>query len=221
MCVLFFLPIYIVVASIAFAGHWAGRHKKKHGGKTLGAVVPIVVLGASFEGTNETFSAERVAHVQASRVVDLTPGEVMRNLVLPMDLEQERNCLLSIFPMPYHVEAESLEPGDTHRMYSRYNRWFVTNAHEGELHLEIVEFEPNRLSTRVVHDTTFFSTYLSQIGSEVWLTPVGPNRTEITLRLDYRRNLDPAWYFHPLQQFAMREMAAFFIDEVLIRRPDA
>ena len=49
----------------------------------------------------------------------------------------------------------------------------------------------------------------------------GPNRTEITLRLDYRRNLDPAWYFHPLQQFAMREMAAFFIDEVLIRRPDA
>ena len=83
------------------------------------------------------------------------------------------------------------------------------------------EFEPNRLSTRVVHDTTFFSTYLSQIGSEVWLTPVGPNRTEITLRLDYRRNLDPAWYFHPLQQFAMREMAAFFIDEVLSRRPDA
>ena len=54
-------------------------------------------------------------------------------------------------------------------------------------------------------------------GSEVLLTPAGPNQTKISLRVDYRRNLDPVWYFHPLQQFAMSEMAAFFIDEVLIR----
>ena len=123
--------------------------------------------------------------------------------------------------MPYLVEAESLEPGDIHRMHTRYHRWFVTNTHEGELHLEIVDVQPNHLRTRVVHDTTFFASYLTQIGSELSLTPIGPNRTEIRLRLNYRRDLDPAWYFHPLQQFAMRAMAAFFIDEVLIRASDA
>ena len=72
-----------------------------------------------------------------------------------------------------------------------------------------------------MHDTSFFATYLTQLGSELTLTPTAADRTEIRLRLEYRRNLDPAWYFHPLQQFAMREMAAHFIDEVLVRVPDA
>ena len=97
----------------------------------------------------------------------------------------------------------------------------MTNTHEGEVRLEIVHFEPDRLRTRVVHDSSFFATYLTQLGSELTLTRTANNRTEIRLRLEYRRNLDPAWYFHPLQQFAMREMAAFFIDEVLVRASDA
>ena len=217
VCVLFFLPIYFLVVSIAFAGDWlAARSDRKHG-RTLGIVLPVVVLASSFEGTTEAFSAERMAYVEASRIADLTPQQVMRNLTLPIELDADRGWLLSIFPMPYRVDADSVEPGAVHRMHTRYHRWFVTNTHEGELQLEIVELETHRLTTRVVHDTTFFSTYLSQTGSEVLLTPVSADRTKISLRLDYRRNLDPAWYFHPLQQFAMREMAVFFIEEVLAR----
>ena len=217
VCVLFLFPIYFLVVTVAFAAGWAGRRKDK-GNKTLSVILPVIILGSSLEGTTEALSAERVTHVEASRVAYLTPEEIMGNLVLPMELNQDRNWILSIFPMPYQVEAESLEPGSVHRMHTRYDRWFVTNTHEGELHLEIVDFQPNRLRARVVHDTTFFASYLSQMGSEVTLTPIGPNRTKVSLRLDYRRNLDPAWYFHPLQKFAMREMAAFFIEDVLIRQ---
>ena len=219
VCVLFLFPIYFLVVTVAFAAGWAGRRKDK-GNKTLSVIVPVIILGSSLEGTTEALSAERVAHVEASRVAHLAPEEIMRNLVLPMELNQDRNWILSIFPMPYQVDAESLEPGSVHRMHTRYDRWFVTNTHEGELHLEIVDFRPNRLRARVVHDTTFFASYLSQMSSEVSLTPIGPNHTEVSLRLDYRRNLDPAWYFHPLQQFAMREMAAFFIENVLIAPRD-
>ena len=217
VCVLFLLPIYFLVVSVAFAAGWAGR-RKDQGNKTLAVILPVIILGSSLEGTTEALSAERVAHVEASRVAHLAPEEIMRNLVLPMELNQDRNWILSIFPMPYQVDAESLEPGSIHCMHTRYDRWFVTNTHEGELHLEIVDFQPNRLRARAVHDTTFFASYLSQMASEVSLTPIGPNRTKVSLRLDYRRNLDPAWYFHPLQQFAMREMAAFFIENVLIRQ---
>ena len=221
VCVLFILPIYVLIVSIAFASGWIARRRDGKSGKALGVFLALIVLGSSFEGTTEALTAGRTAHAQTSRVADLTPEQVMRNLIRPMKLDGERNWMLSIFPMPYRVDAESLEPGSVHRMHTRYHRWFFTNTHEGELHLEILDFEPNRLRVRVIRDTTFFSSYLSQIGSEVTLTPLGPNRTEVSLRLDYRRNLDPAWYFHPLQQFAMREMAAFFIEEVLIRQPDA
>ena len=51
----------------------------------------------------------------------------------------------------------------------------------------------------------------------VALTPLDEGRTEISLRIDYRRNLDPAWYFHPLQQFAMGKMVEFFIEQVMVR----
>ena len=184
-------------------------------------LVPVIVLSSSFEGTTETLSAERIAQAEVSRIVVLPPDRIMGNLLRPIELDTDRNWLLTIFPMPYRVDANSLEEGAIHRMHTRYHRWFVTNTREGEVHLEIVDFEPDRLRTRVVHDTSFFATYLTQLGSELTLTQVAPNRTEIRLRLKYRRNLDPAWYFHPLQQFAMREMAAFFIDEVLVRASDA
>ena len=46
---------------------------------------------------------------------------------------------------------------------------------------------------------------------------VSASNDRISLRIDYRRNLDPAWYFHPLQQFAMGKMAEFFIEQVMVR----
>lgn len=214
VCVVMFLPIYFLVVSIAFVGAWWSNCGQGKGGKTLGVLLPVMALSSSFEGTTETLSAERNAQADASRIVAQPPEQIMANLLLPIDLDVDRGWLLSIFPMPYRVDAESLERGAVHRMHTRYHRWFVTNTHEGEVHLQIVDFEPTRPRTRVVHDTSFFATYLTQISSELTLTP--------TVRpLDYRRNLDPAWYFRPLQQFAMREMAALFIDKVLVREPDA
>ena len=221
VCVLLFLPIYFLVATMAFFGTWWSNRNQGRGGKTLGMLLPAVVLSSSFEGSTETLSAERIAQAEASRIVELPPEQIMGNLLLPIELDTDRSWLLSIFPMPYRVDAESLEEGAIHRMHTRYHRWFVTNTHEGEVHLEIVHFEPDRLLTRVVHDSSFFATYLTQLGSELTLTRTALNRTEVRLRLKYRRNLDPAWYFHPVQQFAMREMAAFFIDEVLVRASDA
>ena len=160
---------------------------------------------------------ERVTYATATRVANLTPDQVKRNLARPIDLNKKRNWLLSIFPMPYLIDAGSLNPGDIHYVYTRYHRWFVTNTHEGEQHLKILDVTPTEVHTRVVHDTTFFSTYLTQIGSKISLNQIAPGQTQITLRIDYRRNLDPAWYFHPLQQYAMSQMAGFFIDEVMIR----
>ncbi|WP_446830885.1 hypothetical protein [Candidatus Foliamicus sp.] len=220
ICILFIFPIYFLIVSLAFfLDLWLHRAKTK-GGKMCVALLPMVVLASSFEGSTELLSAERTAYVQASRIVEIQPEQIMTNLLRPVELSVERNWILSIFPMPYRVETGSLEKGAIHRMYTRYHRWFVTNTHEGEVHIEIVDVQPNRLRTRVVHDTSFFSTYLNQVGSELTLTRTASNSTEISLRLTYRRNLDPAWYFHPLQQFAMHEMAAFFIDEVLAREAE-
>lgn len=219
VCVVMFLPIYFLVATACFVFL---RLEERAGerGKNLVVVFPLLILASSFEGTTEGLSFERVGHATATMTAELAPEQIMANLVRPIDLDRDRHWLLAVFPMPYRVEAKSLAPGDVHSLHTRYHRWFVANTREGVLRLEILDVEPTRIRTRIVDDTTFYASYLTQIGTEVSLTLVGEGRTEISLRIEYRRNLDPAWYFHPLQQYAMSRMAEFFIEQVMVRSQD-
>lgn len=218
ICIAYFLPIYFLVSSMAFLVGWLFEKAQSQGGKMSVSIIPLLIFASSFEGTTEALSFERTTHVTAVRVADLSPDQVLRNLVRPINLNtKDRNWLLTIFPMPYLEDGESLNPGDIHIMRSRYHRWFVTNTHEGKFELEIIEVSPRKIRTRVVHDSTYFSSYLTQIGTEITLAPLSSNKTEITLRIDYTRELDPAWYFHPMQKYAMTQMAGFFIEQVMIR----
>ncbi|MDE0348858.1 MAG: hypothetical protein OXM56_04030 [Gammaproteobacteria bacterium] len=220
VCVLMFLPIYFLVTTACFVFLWLWERIGARGNRNFLAVLPLVILASSLEGTTEATSFERVNQATAITTAALTPQEIMANLTRPIDLDADRHWLLSVFPMPYLVEAESIAPGAVHRVHTRYHRWFVANTREGMLRLEILEAEPTRIRTRIVDDTTFYATYLTQIGTEIELTPLDGGQTEISLRIEYRRNLDPAWYFHPLQQFAMRRMGEFFIEQAMVRSRD-
>lgn len=217
VCVLFFLPIYFLIVTLAFFIRWASVSSQRRRGKTFVTILPMLVILTAFEGTTDSLTVDRNSHVVVTRVASLSPNDVLQNLAMPFDLQKDRHWLLSIFPMPYEIDAGSLQPGDIHRVRTRYHRWFVTNTHEGELELQIVDVTPRSVRTRILSDTTFFSSYLAPLGTEINLVEIAPGQTEITLRINYRRKLDPAWYFHPLQQYGVGRMAEFLIDEVMIR----
>ena len=217
ICVLLFLPIYFLGVSIVFLIRWYLASRNDRRGSTLISILPLLIVASSFEGTTDALSVERENHVVVTRVTNLSPAEIMDNIATPFDLRKDRDWLISIFPMPYEIEAGSLVPGDIHRVRTRYHRWFVTNTHEGELLLLIVDVTPDSIRTKFIKDTTFFSSYLEPLSTEITLNQLKAGRTEISLRIDYRRKLDPAWYFQPLQQYAVAQMADFLIDEVMIR----
>ncbi len=217
VCVVFFLPIYFFIVSIAFAIRWIGVSRERKNGSTYAFVLPVLVMASSLEGTSETLTVPRDSHIVVTKTANLSAEQVMNNIAQPFDLQKDRHWMLALFPMPREIEAGSLNPGDVHYVRTRYHRWFVTNTHEGELHLQIVDVQPNKIRTKFLHDTTFFSSYLTPVGTEITLTELSPTQTEISLRIDYQRKLDPAWYFHPLQQYGVSKMADFLIDEVMIR----
>jgi hypothetical protein len=217
VCIAFFMPIYFFMVWIVFLIHRLARNSKKGSGKMYSSVIPILILLSAFEGVSENLSFDRESSVVVSKIANRSAAEIMTNLAKPIALEKDRHWLLSIFPMPYEIQAGSLNAGDIHVVKTRYHRWFVTNTHEGELRLKIVEATDKKVRTQFLDDTTFFSAYLTPISTEITLDEIDENQTNITLRIDYRRKLDPAWYFHPLQQFAVSKMAEFLIDEVMIR----
>lgn len=217
VCVLFFLPIYLIVVLCVFLLDRLKARSSRKNSRNLASLLPLLLLASGLEGTHETLSFERLNRVTITQKTNLSPAQIAQNLSLPFSLKPSSHWLLSVFPMPYEITAGSLSAGDVHKVKTRYHRWFITNTHEGELHLEIAEVQPLLVRTKVLHDTTYFANYVRGIGTEIHLRPTGEQQTEITLHVDYERILDPAWYFHPIQRLAVAQMGELLIEEVMIR----
>jgi len=214
ICVIFFIPIYLVIITVIFILVWLMNKYPKKNNTSYSLALPALFIALSLEGTSSVLTLPRDSYIEVNRVVPLTINQIKDNLIAPINLDTDRHWFISLFPMPYQVDSSSLNEGDVHKIYTRYHRWFITNTHEGMAELLIEEVGNNKIKTKILSDTTYFATYLSMSGSEISLNPITENTTEITLRINYQRKLDPAWYFHPLLKFGVTKMADLLIKEV-------
>lgn len=218
VCVLMFLPIYLIVALFAMATEALWRRSNRGPGGTATAfALPLLAAFASLEGTHESLSFERYNEVGVSRVVDKPAAELRANIGQPFDLRTDRDWFLSIFPMPAPPPSREMREGAVHEVEYTYHRWLVTNTHRGALRLEMTEIAPTRIVTTVLKDTSYISHYLRLLGTRIDLDALGPGRTRITLTVRFERKLDPAWYFGPLERYGVSRMANHLIDEVIER----
>ncbi|WP_395375754.1 hypothetical protein [Marinicella sp. W31] len=214
VCIIFFAPIYLIVVSFTYLVRAFSKDKRIYS-----MALPAVILVFSLEGTLPSLTFPRDTFVEIKRTTALTKEQIKANLAKPFDLQKERHWLISIFPMPYRIDAGSLNPGDVHTVYTRYHRWFFTNTHEGQARLLIESVSDNKITTRVLSDDTYFTTYLNGHGTEINLLQNEAGGTDIVFKLFYKRNLDPAWYFYPLQKIGVKKMGELIIDELMLREP--
>jgi hypothetical protein len=217
LCVLFFMPIYFFGVTLAFIASWIGVTMDARKSKTYATAIPLLVAFFSLEGTSEVTTFDRHNLATATATVSLAPQELLQNLATPFELPSSDDWMLGLFPMPHAIEAGSLDVGDIHRVHTRYHRWFITNTHEGVIEIRIDSVTPERVTVSFVRDTSFFSSYVRLIGSDIRFVTDANGLTEVSLTVSYERRLDPAWYFQPMQQYAMQAMASHLIDEVIVR----
>ena len=55
------------------------------------------------------------------------------------------------------------------------------------------------------------------IGTEILLDKIDDNKTKITLTINFKRTLDPYWYFAPLERYGVSKAADFLIAEIIAR----
>ena len=218
ICVLFSLPIYLLILAITYAATAAYKRAQERKSHRIGVhIIPLLIFLSAFEGVVPETSFDRYEQVTVTRIVPVPVSEIRANLIKPIQLQKDRPWFLGLFPMPYKIEAESLNPGDVHEIHLRYYRWFIANVHEGSMRLEISEVEANRVKTTFLSDTSYFSNYLELKGTEIRLNEIDAHRTEVSLNIDYNRKLDPYWYFGPIQRYGVGLTAGFLIDEVIAR----
>jgi len=204
VCILLASPIlYSVSALVAFL---VDKYKKSRNktSKLHLSIVTIILVFASLEGTEyEIISFNDEYQVVYSDTVAKDVESIRRNLVQPIFSPNYRPVFLRVFPYPVSITSEGLDVGAEHKLDFVYKKWFVANAHAGSVVYRVTESTDTHLRFDIPYDNSYLSHYLTWQAVEVLLEPVSVNETKITWKLNYKRNLDPAWYFGPLQYYAV------------------
>ena len=222
ICVLMAAPIYIFFAllAIALTPHKQDPDRFKKSDVFRASFVPLAVIIISVEGLTDTTSFPREEVITRTQILNITPEEIHVNLSRPVHLDADRSAFLSVFPLPDRVDAPNFAQGETHTAFFTYRRWGFTNVHKGETRLHMKTVQPLLIETEVTKDTSYFSHYLTVHGTKINMVPLANGTTEVSLTIRYRRELDPAWYFGPMQRKAIGESAEYLLTHIIGKGPE-
>jgi endonuclease YncB( thermonuclease family) len=116
------------------------------------------------------------------------------------------------FPRPVASAAD----GDTLHIEMRGGEMRLNGMEPrtGTLILRREDTAPNIAVWRALSDDSHMRHFLTWRSSEVRWRAIDERTTEVTWTIRFRRDLDPAWYFGPMERFVVRLAAGYLIDAV-------
>lgn len=210
ICILMASPlIYFVAVVIGLVVDYSRRRN----GEALGLAPILPLLLMSLEGTSPELSLPRAAEVQVHRVVRASVPELRARAAAPMRADVPLDGLLEIgFPRPGRATGRGLAKGDLRVVAIR------AGERTGEVAWAVAGSSEARVRFVCVRDTSPVAGWLAWEDAELTWRPMGEEQVEATLRVRYRRLLDPAWYFGPLERMGATEAASWVL-EALTREP--
>ncbi|MGV8871367.1 MAG: hypothetical protein ACOH2Q_02485 [Rhodococcus sp. (in: high G+C Gram-positive bacteria)] len=228
ICVIFAAPLFYAVAIIIAAVVDHPRRRRGDGTTLRISVLPVLVLVMASEGVLPATTFPVDSTVSATRVFDASAAEVAQAIASPMRFHDvEPAGILSWgFPEPTHddvlgVSVEGASVGDRRviEFSGAHHRPALLSTHHWgeestELTLEVVEQNASSVRLQVVSDTTPLATWLTWKTIDIGWAEQGSGRTAVTWTLDFDRELAPAWYFGPIENFVAERAAGYLLDSL-------
>jgi hypothetical protein len=217
VCILFASPLFFLVAALATAV--VSTVRKRRGGAGVGtyALMLFVLAPPALEGVAPGFEMGREETVTVERTVAGTPDEVAGALAGTPDFGLPLPPFLRLgFPTPGAASGSGLAVGDTRSVHLEHG-----HHGSGALVMRVAESGPGHVRFEADSDASYVVHWLRWRGAEVRWSPAGTGRTRVAWTVSYRRRLDPAWYFGPLERFGARTAAGYLIDSLATPRPGA
>jgi hypothetical protein len=229
LCLLFALPLVLVIAgAVGEIVDW-GRRKNRPEGQTLMAIsLPLLlmslegVVGTPFD-THDSVLATIVVEAPAAAVEAAVASTPRFDSDLPPFLELGFNRPVAATGSGVAVGDERMIDfaGGTHddhplRLFGLTGERSVD--HRSRMHLTVVESEPGRVVFAVVHDMTMLARWADLERAVVMWTAVDDDTTLVSWRLEYERLIYPSAYFAPLQRFGMNQAAGYLLDSVVVEQ---
>jgi len=205
VCILMASPLIYGVALVV--GRLVERQRAKMGSTGAAHASLLVLVAASvpaMEGVLPRAEFPRESTVQVSAMVNATPDEVRRALEGPMRFDRPLPRFLRLgFPTPGATEGSGLAVGNRRSVMLRHG-----HHHSGRLVMEVRSSQPTHVVFKPVADDSYIIHWLAWREADVrWAA--APGGTRVTWTLRYRRRLDPAWYFGPLERYGVATAATY------------
>jgi hypothetical protein len=209
LCILMAAPLfYLVGIGIGASVDWERKHRRRNNGRMTLGCCALVLLPMSLEGVTPALTFNRLQTVAATRIVEATPAEVEAALARSPSIGTPLPGFLSIgFPRPLAARGDGLSVGALRIIHFSG----AEGDPPGDLVTRITTVRPGFVRSETVSDTSKLTQWVRWESSEVTWRPIDATHTQVTWRIRFERQLDPAWYFIPWERFAVREAAGYMI----------
>jgi len=208
ICIIFAAPLFYAIGlAIGLTLDYCKRRDRSHSGNAMYGLVIIPFLLLSVEGVNDHLAFPRDESVVEERVVPAGAMDVERMLGAMPRFDKTLPLVLRVgFPIPTGGGGEGLRPGD-HRVV----HFAAPKGRTADLILTVAERGAGMVRFRPLSDRTPIARWLQWQEAEVRWTGLDVDHTLVRWTLRYRRRLDPAWYFAPLERIAVQGAADYLI----------
>lgn len=186
-------------------------NRKKAKQRLLMSPLALVFALMSIEGSTPVLTFERANTITAVQVINADVESIKAALAKPAAFAAERPMLTAIFPAPVKSYGGGLTPGNTRTVDFVYYKHVFFNPHKGSTTFQVSQVDDNSVVFTVPRDTSYIANYLKWHFAKVQWQAVGKGKTQVKWTLSWDRELDPAWYFGPMQDFYVHKTAEFML----------
>jgi hypothetical protein len=205
ICIVMAAPLFYLVGVIVGQVIDSARRARK---LTMSCMVLLGLLPMSFEGTHPKLSLAREESVTVERVINASAAEVEQALARSPELGAPLPLYLRMgFPRPLEAHGGGLQPGSQRVIHFSGSE----AGHSGDLVMQVGARSPGYPRFDPVSDHTHIIHWLSWRSADVRWSSIDASHTRIAWTLNFRRRLDPAWYFRPWERYAVRLAAGYLI----------
>jgi len=209
LCILFASPLFYAVGAAVGKGIEAVRRMEDERRRnSVRCVAAVLLVPMCLEGVFPATTIHRGQTVEVTRVVNGSAAQVEQALAQSPRVSVELPRFLRIgFPRPLRASGDGLAVGDARTIHFSG----AEGDPEGDLVMQVTEREPGFARFETVSDGSKLTQWVGWEASDVQWRAMDATHTAVTWKIEFARELDPAWYFTPWERLAVREAAGYLI----------
>lgn len=209
-CVPMTAPLFLFTGLVTSQSLQAYQHSR-NSQRYLLLTPCILILMLSLEGISEKLSVKRTSVISYTSETSLGTEEIIQRLSQNNQITKLPLLLRWGFPQPVNVSGSGINVGATREIY-----FAGGEGKPGSALFKLIEQKENMLKFELVYDDSHISHWLNWKSSTVRWNTTSHGKTQINWEIEYQRQLDPSWYFGPLQNLAVKAAAKTLVDNLIL-----